>query len=653
MSRVGSLRALASAMLMTLSAMLAGATSSPAVAAPDDSPAMPEVALTWPALGMDREVLLGPGGNTHFTMPVPLGLTAQRVRGTVRAPTNIDGGSVEVDDGDGKFIALIAVPPLAANQFAVPFDIDISAASVRASSIDLNFILRPNGIPDKICGPRQSLTLSDLTTVFTGGESPPTTVATFFAPVLEQVAIYAPADADTAEQQTVLTLVSTLARIYHAEQLAITVVSHPRGAAPPPAQQRARAIVVERGDDAGFTVEDAGSPGVHLKIAGKGDELPRQVSLLGTELQSLAQSLAFRVDEAGSDAAVAGDAVTFGQLNMKGETVILRDGSLSVGVDRSGLGNGRVDSVQVHLLANHTPVAKGDAATMVIHANRVVVYQAVLDDTGVVDGTFTLDRRAFGQWVRLDFAFTYTPRQNCGPLISPITFQIDTRSTLAIRRGGPPLGGFGAFPSEFSPSFMVAFDGSDPNQLSYAARVVGSIARVTTSPLMPKVVDLKTAVEANSGALILASSAAIKQTSLDPPVGGDGTSVDFHLPSELRADSDGGLGSIQAFSDKPRNRAVVLVTTTAGWALVTPLFNYLDGLDGGWSQLSGDVLAAGPAGTPTILAIRTESSAALAAAPQAGGRRPWIKIGLGVGTLTLAAIAGAVIWRWRRRIRPD
>ena len=116
-----------------------------------------------------------------------------------------------------------------------PFDVDISAARVRGSSIDLSFTIRARDDADRVCGPLQRLTLSDLATVFTGTQPPVTTIANFFPSVLEQVTIYAATDANSAEQQAVLTLVSTLARIYAPRTLPISVVSQPRGALPPPA----------------------------------------------------------------------------------------------------------------------------------------------------------------------------------------------------------------------------------------------------------------------------------------------------------------------------------------------------------------------------------------------------------------------------------
>lgn len=207
------------------------------------------------------------------------------------------------------------------------------------------------------------------------------------------------------------------------------------------------------------------------------------------------------------------------------------------------------------------------------------------------------------QRINVEFGLAFSPRQLCSPTIAPVTFQLDPSSTLTMRRGGPAPGGFGAVPSEFSPEFLVALDGGSPNQLDYAAAVVADIAQRTGTALQPRIVDVKAAADARTGALIVANSAAIGLTSVRPPIGGDGAAVQVDLSSQLRADITGGLGSIQVFADAPRDRTVVLVTTTGAWSLVEPLLGYIDGLPDGWSSLDGNLLAAGAAGDVTNLTV--------------------------------------------------
>lgn len=648
------------AAMLLLAPLSVGPVAAPAYAQPSDDaepPAAANVTLGWPALGLDREVVLGPDSPTRFTVPVPAGLTATRLRGTIDVPVNIGTGFLEVQDGDGKLLAAVDLPPVSAARAQTPLDVDLSTARVRSSSIDLSFTVRPADIGDQFCGPLQQLTVGDLATVFAGGEAPASTIANFFPSVLQRVTVYAPADADAGEQQATLTLVSTLARQYNPQPVAVTVVNQPRGATPPPAPELERAVVVEKGGAAGLSVQNPGAPNAFLRVSGNGDELSTQVSLLTTQLQSLVQTADSRVDQAGADAVPTGDTLTFRQLNLSGRSDVLRTGSFSVGVGRAALGGGRVDRVQVHLLADYTPVPKDDAAAVMIRSGGAVVYRSALDNSGVLDATFEVPGQAFGQSLNLDFTLTYTPQQVCGPLIAPISFQLDPRSSVTVHRGGAPLGGFSAFPSEFSPSFLVALDGSDPDQLIWAARVIGALARLTSAKLSPQVVDLKTAVDAETGALIVAKSGAIGRSTLNPPVGGDGTTVDVALPTELRANIGDGVGSIQAFADGPRNRSVVLITTTGAWSLVDPLFSSVDGPNGNWAGLTGDVLAAGAAGVPTNLSIRAGDNAAQSQDAQAEDQSSsesvnrWVPIGVVVAAVVVAAIVLAWLLARRRRNR--
>ncbi len=638
LSRVRRTVRLIFALLVTASALAAPATA--------DTESDP-VTLSWPSLGLPRTVNLNaPNSNQDFNVPVPSGLSATRLHGLIHSPVNLGAGYLEVSDPNGGFLGAVNLPPVAANQAVTPFTVDISAARLRGSAIGLSFTVRQVDGTGQICGPMQQLRITDLDVDFTGTEPAPATVGTFFPPVLQRVTIYAPNDADSSEQQAVLTLASALAREYAPQPLGVTVTGQPRGAYPPPAGRFTRAVVVERGP-AGITVTNAGTPGTFLRLSGRGDELTAQTSLVVNELQALAQVDTARVYQAGSRTTPSGDTMTFEDLGMKGRAEVLRSSDMSVSTDRAALGSGRIESARVHLLADYTPVAKEDAATAMVRANGVVVHTQALDQTGRVDATFELPKQALTQQVSLDFALTYTPRQLCGPMIAPLTFQVDPRSSITVERGGPAHGGFSALPSEFSPKFYVALDGTNPNQLSYATRVLADIARQTKTQLLPQVVDVKAAADASEAALIVANANSLKQTTLSPPLGGTGSAITVELPTQLRTEIVRGLGSIQVFADEPRDRTVAVITTTDAWTLVDPLIDYLDRPDIGWSQLNGDVLAAGAAGVPVNVSIRDNDNATEPA--QSGSRSNAVKAAGGIALAVLVAVAGTIWWRRKKR----
>jgi hypothetical protein len=606
-----------------------------------------ELTLTWSQLGLPRGIDFPTANvNLDFAVPLPSGFRPTRLRGLVHAPVNIAGGYLEIDDDRGTFLAAVNLPAQSADQVVVPFDVDIAAAHTGDTTVGLSFTVRQVNPETQNCGPQQTLTLTDLATVFTGAEPVPTSIATFFPSVLQRVIVYAPSDADSSEQQAVLTLASALARVYRPQPVALTVVEQPRGATPPPAGPLARAVLVERGT-AGLDIVGAATPDAFLRLSGRDDQLTAQVSMLINQVQVLAQAPQARVDQVGSRNSATTDSVTFGALQMAGKVDVLRTGTVNVGADRAALSGGRIDSIRVHLLADYTPVARDDTATVMVRAGNTVVFTSALNDSGRLDATFDLPGQTLTERIVLNFALTYTPRMICSPTIAPITFQLDARSTLSVRRGGHAPGGFRSLPSEFSPNFLVALDGSGPGQLGYATRLVVDMARLTNAELAPRVVDLKSASEAKIGALIVANSTTLKQTTLDPPVSGDQSSISVDLPTVLRADLGSGLGSVQAFADRPRDRTVVLVTTTtASWSLVDPLFGYIEQLPDGWSQLTGDVLAAGAQGVPADLSIRDNR---VAAAPVQSSWAP--PLGLVFGLLGAFAVGVVTAWLWLRRRR--
>jgi hypothetical protein len=404
--------------------------------------------------------------------------------------------------------------------------------------------------------------------------------------------------------------------------------------------------VVENGD-AGTNLVNADRPDVYLKMTGRGDQLTDQAAIVVDQLQSLIQVPAARVDNAGSNRDPATDELSFGQLNLTGERTVLRTSTLTVGVDRSALGAERVDGLQVHLLATHTPVADLDAASVVVSVNGQAVYTAPLKDSGHVDATFDVPGEFLRQRIDFEYALAYSPRQLCSPTTAPLTFQVDPRSTLIVRHGGQAAGGFSAVPSEFNPEFLVAIDGSDPGLLDYAVRGVADIARLTGTSLTPRVVDVKSAADATTAALIVANATTLGQTSLRLPVSGESSDVRVDLRGELRASIDRGVGSIQAFADTPRNRSVVVITTSGEWSLVGPLFGYIDQLPGGWSSLVGNVVAAGAAGTVTNLSIGP-GDVAPPPVDESTSWPTWLAFGAG-GVLLVGLGLGALLWSRRRR----
>lgn len=210
-------------------------------------------------------------------------------------------------------------------------------------------------------------------------------------------------------------------------------------------------------------------------------------------------------------------------------------------------------------------------------------------------------------------------------------------------RGSPAAGGFGAVPSEFSPEFLVAFDGTNLNQLDCATRVVADIAQRTGSVLTPRVVDVNDEADAGTGALIVANSAKLEPTSLRPPIGGNSAETSADLRDELRADIARGLGSIQAFADQSRDRTVIRVPPAerSRW----------------WSHCSATSTSCRTAGraltamprSPAPGQCRQPVDRAGTPPQDADGLPVWLLISAGCAVEVALVLGSALGWRRRRK----
>src|SRR5690349_20199335 len=76
-----------------------------AVAQPSNTADQASVTLAWRTLGVNDGLYLGPDSPTTVTVPVPPGLQAVRLQGTMAAPMNVDAGFLEISDGSGLLLA--------------------------------------------------------------------------------------------------------------------------------------------------------------------------------------------------------------------------------------------------------------------------------------------------------------------------------------------------------------------------------------------------------------------------------------------------------------------------------------------------------------------------------------------------------------------
>jgi hypothetical protein len=478
----------------------------------------------------------------------------------------------------------------------------------------------------------------------------PDTLAQFFPAVLSSVDIFVDPTPYPSESQAVLSLVSMLSVHYRALPIRFTVRPLPRRQDPPPSawDPMRRAIVVRGGGEPRVEMVDApGSP--YLAVSGEGNRLVEQTALFRSELLALAQTSTTAVDAVEQFDVRGGGTASFGQLGIAGRLNVLGQSSIYVTPDTALFGLANPGAIDTHLIAHHTPVKADEKATVTIQSTGRVVYSAELGQTGLLDARFTIPGDLGASMAGWEFVVSYEPAPGaCNPRTVPLTFELDESSTISVAGGNVQMGGFGSLPVGFAPTFDVALGDSTPEFLSRAASVIASVQRLTAQELRPVLVDLPEAIDSGTGALIVANAVQLGNAELDAPItAGDeaDVSASFAPRNQVTLDLPRGLGSLQAFAD--RGRTVVLVTTTGDWQLADSTLEYVDDLQRGWRDLTGDVVVTGPDGEPKNLTIRSQGPKLLTV--DAGTRwLPWALLGCATVLIAVLALAANGIRRRRR-----
>lgn len=626
----------------------------------DDAP--PVIGIGWQQLGINPQVsFVGDDMTQKISIPVPEGLQPIAFSGVIQSVSNIPSGTIEAQTVDGRSVGAVPIPILGAGQPPVGFSLDIGSVPVVRREVVLNLILRVDG--DTVCRPLPTLVMGEFNVAYAGGTQAPRTIEDFLPVIAPVVDLYVDPAPTDAEKGTTLSLAAAVSKYYQPARVTMNVRPLPRNAPGPPPDRdgAARGIVIRDVDEPAPGVQlvtDAGAP--YLVITGRSDGLVRQAGVFRDGLQKLAQSTSVTIESAASQADDEAKKATFGQLLIGGSTTVLGEGYIYLNFAPALSAATKPGILDVHLLANYTPLDEDEKGTMIVAAGDLVLTTVRLDASGRVDSNFSIPADVAARNQDVTVTLRYEPGPGCSPLTLPMDFDIDPMSTATVRRGGAvEMGGFTALPQGFIPNFQVALDGSDPDELAHAVTIVDLIQRLSSTALLPELVGIKQAAEGDTSALIIASAESVQKYDLDPPIaprGGDMSEVD--LPSSAVIDIDSGLAALQSYAQN--NRTVVLLTASGPWSLAAPLFGYLAGLPQGWRELTGDVLVVGEGANPQNVTVRSDGprmagDASDASADTGSGQesRAWYEWTLlGAGILVVLALIGGAIVLLRRRSRP-
>ncbi len=485
------------------------------------------------------------------------------------------------------------------------------------------------------------MTLTQLGSSYLGQVLFPARVSDFKPGYVDQIVVRVGPAPTVAQQQAALDLVAKLTRSYRPVPVRIDIDT---SAGPlPPGPPARRVIELREGAEPLLEVQNPSLPDAFLLITGRGEELSEQVQLFADRRVELAQAPSAAVNTAATQVPRATTVKTFAQLAMAGEVSVLGTETLYVGFDAAEFGFGQVQQAAVRILAHYTPVSGGEAS-VVVRAGNTVLGARRLDESGLLDMTGTIPPESIQSTVGIALQLRYLPGQRCAPLNDRMQFTLDPQSSVAVTPGSRNRGGFLMLPMGFTPEFAVALD--DPNHIGYAAQAINLLAQHTAVTLQPRLSSVPDALHSGLGALVVAPGEVLAAAGLTPPMLSRGVdSVDVVGATSTDVDLNGPVGVIQAFGSG--GRTVLSIEASEDWSLVDRCFEHIRAQPSRWASLTGDVVAAGPAGQTVNLTLR-EGGALVDEFPGEGWQWwSWATLG---SVVTALLIAGGSLLR-RNRLR--
>jgi len=612
-----------------------------------NEPGEPPIPL--PKLGRPATLeLIGANSPTRIEIPAPGGMPVARIAGQIGSPVNVDQARIEVLDADGIMLGDIPIP---IERSGAEFSLDTTAAPVRDGVLALEFVLRTADPPVDTCQPMPSVTLTRLAATPAGRPAYPSTVAGFLPAYLDSITIWTGPRPSPDRQQAALTLTAVLTNNYRPVPVRIDVDTSERLPAAP--EPHRRVIAIREDDQAGIDVENPGTPQAYLAITGRGSALTDQVALFLNRRIALAQSGSAQIRSLAGQLTPATTLMTFEQLGIATSTTFAGARTLYLGFDTAAFAVGSIETATVTMRAQHTP-STNDQSSALVRSGSYVLASQRLDSSGRLDLTFELPRQVIASDVGMVLELQYFPGGGtagaCGPITDQMTFAIDPQSTVEVTPGPVSAAGFSAFPAALTPEFEVAVE--EPALIGYAAQAINLVASRTGTVLQPRLVGMQEAADSGTPLLTVTTGQDVSTLDMSPPVavGADGT-VDFDGLTDAAVRLDGSTAVVQTFADD--GRAVLAVDVPGGARspdgrmLGAVCLDYIRQRDGGWSSLSGDVVATGAAGDTVNLTVRARN----AAVGPPGGRdgSQWSALAtFAVGSAAIFALVRGLMARRRR-----
>lgn len=573
-----------------------------------------------------------------LAVPVAPGLRPSAVRGRLVVQPTVQG-SVSFSIGDR---IVREVPARNTAGLSIP----VRLADVGADqAVDLTMTFKPGGRCPAPVAPAP-VAFRDLSLVYEGSETRPTSLDSFFPNYAPRVDVVIPANASDDVLAAGLAAVGALSARYGSDtvvQLTTTGGVLPRTG---PGQRVVR-IAAGPGEVGTEVSARFGLPTV--TITGNGAALREAAAALGSPRLRLASGQTTEgLSETGSGADV-GLSRTLADLGSD-RIVLTGPGPVTtfVGLKQDSFG-GPIDELTVKVRGTHTVVPEGLEAQLNTYLNGFLLDSRMLDDDPELTFDVTADAGLIGPDNGLEFTLS-TSGTDCTSSTLPIEVHIEgTRSTVEAQRGTGRLTGFGEFPQVLGGELPIAIRVDGPERTAAAidaAQIVTALQRASARTLDVELVSADELVDGSESGLLVGASSA-DADALEAPLRLDGMRLLDYAEADFQVGTDEPFAALEAVQSEGRH-----VLLLGGWspegtspsALTRKAASYVG--TRGWGSLSSDLLVAGGDSPPFTI----DSNIVVPQEQRAEERRGFIWWLVG-GVALLLLLLALQVFRTSRRDR--
>ncbi len=570
-------------------------TSPTAMTQPPGTAAPPAGGTAFSArdLGLgDPITLRGDDDEVQLTIPVPPGTAPTELTLAVDLPADLARGTIDVES-KARFIAHADLPPGPATRVPVTLPLNEATVEEQAATVTLHVNLFPaeGRCPDDWFD--HGAVLRDIRAGYSGTPEPPTVIADFLPPILQELRVYVPDAPSDLESTAALSLSTAIVAHYGSQPVRVSLRRlAPDGSITEPDNPFTRSVALRAGGDAATTLTPAaGIPS--LLITGDGAALLDQTRLITSRVADFAvasRAVAGSLDQA---PVLAPDTTTLGELGV-GTLSASSHAEVSVrfSLDQSQLGR-QTGNIRVKLQGHYTPLPPSQAGQLVITAGDRELANWAADSSGQIDRWIDIPDDVLQRDTPVQVTLRTTgDTGRCGT-DQPLTLTVlpGSEVTGEAAPDGPPRG-FQALPQGLLPVVEVGATAGGFDDLSRAVAVTTGLQSLTTARLDPRWTPVSEIAAGTRPAVLVAADGQAPE-GISPPLGKmddtrlqltrrDGTTTQLQLSPDLR------FASLQSYYDGERQ--LLVAASNAGPGELDRTLDWLAGQPDGWYSLSGDVL---------------------------------------------------------------